>query len=158
MNVSCILILLAVMCQAGVVLADKSEDIEGYGKPNHGASRDLGGWTSSSKSHKSGKSTDSPTLFPTQSPTLFPTMSPTYCGKSSKSSWWSGSRRLHSTWTSTSKSAKSCWKPSSKSSWRSGGSSHSRRSRDKKPRDSSHHNFKKKRNGRDLKPESKMDD
>lgn len=124
MNISYVLILVSLAIQASIVLADYDRRMVGSGKPDHGASRrglgDGSTSTTSSKSHKSSKSTDSPTLFPTVAPTLFPTayptFSPTYCGKSSKSSWSSSSsssrrRRLGSSGSSSStgKSGKSCY-------------------------------------------------
>jgi len=108
------------------VQAEMLDTFAGSGKPDHKTKRELG-WKSSSKSHKSSKSTDSPTLFPTVNPTMFPTMSPTYCGKASKS-WWEAKwgRRLGSSWTKTSKS-ESCHSGSrSSKTWWSG---HSRRMR-----------------------------
>ena len=104
-----ILFAISTLFHAGIALAQIPDGLVESGEPNgivgiFGTGR--GAW--SSKSHKSSKST--------QSPTDFPTMSPTYCGKASKSTWHSGSRRLGS-W---SKSAKCSSGPRSSSSDRRG--------------------------------------
>mmetsp|Transcript_34776 Transcript_34776/g.73394 ORF Transcript_34776/g.73394 Transcript_34776/m.73394 type:complete len:210 (+) Transcript_34776:574-1203(+) len=149
--------LFATMLQLGGGLADIHEEPATSGKPGHDTNRALGWWsTSSSKTSKSSKSTDHPTLFPTLAPTLFPTFSPTYCGKASKSSWTS-SRRLNSwSWSKSTKS--SCdsgpRSSSSSSSWKRGGGRRSNRARDNSRRLNSGGG---KPNAKELRQESGVD-